>query len=224
MKAIIISMNVTRYNVTYAHLSPLFSSVTHVHPLAKDHPDVINYAQRYLRKGETVQDVAGAVSLALTHAKIWSDVTDPWTAIFEDDAVTTLNVTTTRCLLHSIATLNTPAPLVYLGECASHYRGPASTTRCAATLRDCATLCNHAYIVQPAVNSLWRDVDRWSHPTALHGHPLYRYNQDVKLRGYFANHPNEQWPACVRHNDRQIFSQRNTFLSQGHHSKKCCAY
>ena len=215
MDAVIISNNFSRMSITLKLLLPYFH-INVVSPIY-DQKQIHNYYDQYKRLNDSQYgNPFKQISLTLTHLHIW-DKADTFTSnkylyIFEDDAIPHKNIT--ECTLRDME--NQSVPIFYLGTCAAKRHGEDTTHSCSTTFK-CSSLCLHAYAVHTKKSkSLAHKVLQWSHFQALRGHSLYRYNLDVKLRGY-TDHGEKS--ICLK---QDIFGQQKWGSTSGH--SKCCAW
>ena len=156
------------------------------------------------------------ISATLTHLRIWEHATsftsNDYLYVFEDDAVPLQTVS--KCLIDDMEKQS--PPLFYLGTCAPKRYGTSTTRSCSGTYM-CSSLCLHAYAIRTNVSkTLGEEVLKWSHSKALYGHSLYRYNLDVKLRGYTDHHEKSLCPT------QNIVGQQKWDSTIGH--SVCCAW
>ena len=132
--------------------------------------------------------------------------------IFEDDAFPRKNIS--KCTLRDMEKQS--APIFYLGTCASKRYEKDITHSCSTTFK-CSSLCLHAYAINTKKSKSFADkILKWSHSKALRGHSLYRYNLDVKLRGYTDYGEKSICPK------QDIVGQQKWGSTSGH--SKCCAW
>lgn len=221
--AVIISNDASRLRQSILDVERHFR-VAVVPPVSINDTRLHDYARKYRRKGDREYgSPLHTISLMFSHLDIWKKsyqyTSNRYLYIFEDDAMFEHNST---CVLDAMER-TVPAPLLfYLGTCSPKNYGLSPTPECAddnasIPVHVCSSLCTHAYaILTNTSEHLATRVLDWAHHRALHGHSLYRYNIDVKLRGYTdASRPHFLCTNLVR--------QRRMNSTSGH-SNKCCAW
>lgn len=216
--AVVISNHSARLAHAVTQLAPYFRLT--IFPPFADAAAIAEYAARYQRPADAAAGYPHKqISLTLGHLYIWRAAAqytaNPYLYIFEDDAEFTQDV---ACTLRELE--STGARVLYLGTCGRKPHGTRfhNASACSAPIAPCSSLCLHAYAVHTrTAPALADEVLAWAHSRALHGHPLYRYNLDVKLRGFAdATRPGF---ACT-----DVARQSAMFNSTSGHSKTCCQW
>lgn len=216
MDAVLISNNSYRLSITL----PLLLQYFHVAvvPPVQDVKSVNDFMNRYKRAGdEKFGSPAKQISLTLTHLHIWNTsrryTNNTYLYVFEDDALPQKDYMS-ECALREMEQLS--PPIFHLGTCSPKHYGNTRTKACGKTFW-CSSLCLHAYAVRIRTShSLAKNVLDSSHSQSLHGHSLYRYNLDVKLRGYMDKKKEAICPGT------EMVVQQKWNSSSGH--SKCCAW
>jgi len=212
--AFVISMNYMRFAKTYMDLTNIGFKVQRIEPVHKTDPEIGEWIQRFKRKSDIgIGDPSGPISLTLTHFRLWKEslkyTNQDYMYIFEDDAYLQPSINNISCILKNME--KTQAPMLHLGLCATKYKETIKME--CGNMHRCTSLCNHAYAIKTTIsNQLAHKILNYTHTIALHGHPLYRYNQDVKIRGFFDHQKTK--PIC-----KQMFKQRNESSTSGHSTK-----
>jgi hypothetical protein len=196
MDAVIISSNASRLLPTFAEMRRHGFHV-HVEPPFRNEDKIRAYAARYRRAGDEKHgSPKKQISLSMSHLAIWRRAqlftSNPWLYVFEDDA------TFQQFSLCELATMEATAPrLFFLGTCARK-RYARVQSSCRRQIDFCSSLCLHAYAIRTNVSALLADaVLEWAHGRAMTGSSFYRYNLDVKLRGYLDSLPDQKKALCA---------------------------
>ena len=221
LQAYVISVNSTRLD--YATEELLHHGFeAQIAPLVDTRDMDVHRTERMYRRRNDPTETSGhrMIAVARTHSNLWKykDTVN----IFEDDVGFAANRSMIRHALETAWSYD--RPFVFLGYCAAHYGKTLHVDkRNELTYRECAPLCTHAYSTRNNTG-LWADMQRTLHSISLHGHPLFRYNIDVRIRKYFLTVGRTSgWPICVSIRGNPLAIQRKLGSNSGH-STRCCAY
>jgi GR25 family glycosyltransferase involved in LPS biosynthesis len=218
----IISVNESRFK--HAHKELLdHEFIPHIAPVVSVKDLNVNAIwNRYKRHNDPTDTTPErTIAVALTHANMWKyGCQTDYINIFEDDVMFQVNATILHKSLEIAKTFR--RPFVFMGYCSPNFRKTVYD-KDNIMIRECSPICTHAYTSTGNADTFDK-MDGVLHRDSLNGHPLFRYNIDVRIRKYFLHENNSsKWPLCISYQNKPLVIQ-SKFGSDSGHSKKCCAY